>query len=856
LPYVPDENPCGVYEREFTIEDIAQRHYFVFEGVSSLAKLFINGKYVGFSQGTHLQAEYDITDFVNIGVNTVRVEVLKWCCGSYLEDQDYIRFNGIFRDCYILERPQDHIVNPLISTNGNNVEIKVDKAANISLLDAKGNLLAQQNDAENVTFCVKNPVLWNAEKPYLYTVKIERNGEIINRKIGFRTIEISSKGELLINGVSVKLHGVNHHDTSKYRGWCQSNEELLADLKLMKALNINCVRTSHYPPTPEFVEMCDELGFYVILETDLETHGFAERFSNYYAYDVESSDWPCQRPEWEKEFVERMQRAVSLFTNNTSVIMWSTGNESGHGVNHVSMIKYLRTLNDGRLVHCEDASRKGDNSNVDVVSGMYHDLKSVEDYAQNPENTKPFFLCEYSHAMGNGPGDVYYYNELFNKYPKLIGGCVWEWADHVVTENEVQKYGGDFENELTNDANFCCDGMVFSDRSLKSGSLEVKAAYQPMRTTFNNGILTVKNLYDFTNLNECDFVYYIKVDGKALPSKKLKLDVKPHDSTEINVEPHDFKCNYGVYLNCRLFKDGFEVAHTQHELNASVINECVSETKPNVLENGENIYFSGNNFEYTFSRLYGNFTSIKINGQEKLAERIKLTAWRAPTDNDRKIKNRWGSYWEGERLDVLFSKVYACELSDNVVTVKGSLASVAHMPFMQHTIEFKVLGDGQIDVSLNGNIKADFIWLPRLGFEMVLEGNCKDFKYFGYGPYESYCDMHNASTISMFESSSDKEYVNYVVPQEHGNHYNTKLLEIEGIKVVAETPFDLNVSDYSSFDLTKAMHTDELVKDGNTHVRIDYKNSGIGSASCGPELEEEYRMNDKEISFKFSIRPI
>lgn len=407
-----------------------------------------------------------------------------------------------------------------LRTEDNQILVQTDAAADISVYDREGRCLAARENVQSAAFELENPVSWNVEKPYLYTVRFEREGEVITQKIGFRTIRISPKRELLINGVPVKLHGVNHHDTDPRRGWCQTEEELRRDLLLMKQLNINCVRTSHYPPSPVFLELCDELGLYVILETDIETHGFVRRYANVsYGYDIESEDWPGANPAWRKEFLERMERAVNRDRNHSSIIMWSTGNESGYGPNHEAMLKWLKGLGDGRLRHCEDACRKGDYQNVDVISNMYHDVATVSQMAENPETPLPIMLCEYSHAMGNGPGDVWDYNEVFDRYPNVIGGCVWEWADHTVIVDGVQKYGGDFPGELTHDGNFCCDGMVFSDRSLKAGSYEVKAAYQPMRTRYANGLLSITNRFDFTDFSECELVYTIETDGVIIDEK-------------------------------------------------------------------------------------------------------------------------------------------------------------------------------------------------------------------------------------------------------------------------------------------------------------------------------------------------
>ena len=856
-PYAPDANPCGVYEREFELEQVWGRVYFVLEGVASCAFVNVNGSYVGFTQGSHLQAEFDITDFVKPGVNTLRVKVLKWCCGSYLEDQDFFRFNGIFRDCYLLQRPEGHIVDVDVTTEGNRIRVRTDRPADMTVFDREGKCLGRAADAAEAAFEIDSPILWNAEKPYLYTVKLERDGEVITQKIGFRTVRVSDKCELLINGVPVKLHGVNHHDTDPHKGWCQTEQELRRDLELMKQLNINCVRTSHYPPSPVFLELCDELGFYVILETDIETHGFLRRFANVeYHFDVESEDWPGTNPLWRKEHLERMERAVGRDKNHCSIIMWSTGNESGHGPNHIAMLEWLKSLQDGRLRHCEDASRKKDYRNTDVISNMYHDIPAVSKMAEDPDIHLPIMLCEYAHAMGNGPGDVWDYNEMFDRYPNVIGGCVWEWADHTVVVDGVQKYGGDFEGELTHEGNFCCDGMVFSDRSLKAGSYEVKAAYQPMRTDYADGVLTVTNRYDFTDFSECEFVYTVEADGTVIAEKRMSMELAPHGTAEISVSVDAPACRYGLYLTCRLYHRGDMVARTQHCLAdgagiAAPKGCAATEEKPN------EVIFSGEGFRYVFSKRFGTFTSMVIDGEEQLAEPIRLTAWRAPTDNDRNIRFYWGSYniWQGENLDKLFSKTYDCRLTEGGVRVEGSLAGVSRKPFFRYTLEVFVDAEGRISVCLKGNMRENVVYLPRLGFELTLPEQNLPFRYYGRGPLESYCDLHHGSTVGMYESSAQQEYVPYVRPQEHGNHADVKLLEIGKLRFESENAFECNVSAYSTEAIDRAEHTDELVSDGRTHLRVDYKVSGIGSNSCGPALMEQYRLSEKQISFGFAISP-
>lgn len=856
-PYIPDDNPCGVYEREFDLEQLWGKVYFILEGVSSCASVWVNGSYVGFTQGSHLQAEFDVTPWVREGINTLRVQVLKWCCGSYLEDQDAFRMNGIFRDCYLLQRPADHIRDIQISTQGNRVLVHTDKPCDLALSDRDGCLLASAENCAEAELPVETPVLWNAEQPYLYTLTLTRNGETVTQKAGFRTIAVSEKYELLVNGSPVKLHGVNHHDTDPRTGWYQTDEQLRNDLLLMKSLHINCVRTSHYPPTPKFLDMCDELGFYVILETDIETHGFLRRNANVaYQYDVEDPVWPCVDPNWRKEFLERMERAVVRDRNHCCILMWSTGNESGYGPNQEAMLDYLQSLHDGRLRHCEDACRKGDLSHVDVISNMYHSLEIVENMALDETLQKPIMLCEYVHAMGNGPGDVWDYNVLFDRYPNLIGGCIWEWADHtVLDENGVGRYGGDFPGELVESGNFCCDGMVFPDRSFKAGTLEIQAAYQPMRTAYENGILRVTNRYDFTNLRECTLQCTVERDGETAWQQTFQVQAKPHETVKLPLELPAYEAKYGVHLNCELWKDGRSVARTQHPLPYRTAKPEVEKIPTPCSEDQENYYFAGSGFYYVFSKHYGAFTSLQIHGREQLRNRMQLTVWRAPTDNDKNVQVLWGhDEWQGENYDRLFSKVYDCRMEQGTICVTGALSGVSRLPFFRYTLSVSVAADGQIRFDLDGRVRENACWLPRLGFELTLPGEFSDFVYYGRGPQENYCDMCHGSRVGRYQSSAEREYVPYIRPQEHGNHTSVRSLTIGDLTVESAQDFECNVSRYSVEALTRARHTDELEADGNTHVRIDYRVSGVGSAACGPALLEPYRLSEKQIRFQFRLR--
>lgn len=834
-PYVPDDNPLGVYRKfvTFSKEQSENENYIIFEGVAPCFELFVNGEYIGFSSVSHSTSEFKIK--LNEGKNEILVKVYKWCVSSYLEDQDFFRNNGIFRDVYILSRPKNHLFDIEIGFDDKGIYYNGD----YTVYDADGN----KTD-------LKNPILWNAEKPYLYTVIIEHAGEFIPFKVGLRTQSVSEKGELLINGVSVKLKGINHHDTHPKNGYVMTYDEMRSELLKMKELNINTIRTSHYPPQPKFIELCDEIGFYVIDEADVETHGFQNRDCRW-SYD-DNSIWPCKNPDWKKAHIDRAERLFERDKNHTCIIMWSLGNESNYGENFAAMSEFLHKRDREipgvvRLIHYENAyatnSQEKDPDSVDVVSRMYWRPSMMVDYIQKTGDNRPFFLCEYSHAMGNGPGDVKDYWDVIEKHPAMIGGCIWEWADHVAPLSDGNfGYGGDFGEE-THDSNFCCDGLVFSDRSFKSGSLEAKYVYQPLYTELSGNTLTVYNKYDFSCFDEFDFTLNITADGKIVKSEKLNLLTPPHGFENIKLDINVPDNKLGAYLNISMKnKNGYEVAFTEHELES---------TKPlssgngmaQIIQNGEFAEISGDGFNYKFNLHYGYIEKL----DDYLKTPMTLSVWKAPTDNERGIKNTWFD----ENYNKMHNKVYEAKICNNKILISGSLSSVSRSPFFKYTAVYTFFEDGRIDVTLDGEFDQSRTFLPRLGFEFTVAD--KEFSYFGFGPFESYIDMHHASRMDMYESTAEAEYVPYIKPQEHGNHYNTKLLKLGKFSFFSQNGFECNVSEYSAQELTIKTHSHELVKNGVTNVRIDYKVSGIGSGSCGPQLLERYRMNDKNVHFAFSI---
>lgn len=860
-PYVPDDNPVGIYETKFRIDkDWSKREtYIVFEGVCSCIYLYINGEFVGYSQGSHLQAEFDLTPFVTEGDNILRAKVMKWCSGSYMEDQDCFRMNGIFRDVYLLSREKGHVKD---------IEIKADTKeilVNYHDYDIYDGLEKIEN--------LDNPILWNAEHPHLYTVVIKGKTEFIPIKVGMREIALSGDCELLINGQSVKLKGVNHQDTHPITGSVMTKEDIRTDLLKMKELNINTIRTSHYPPTPEFLNMCDEMGFYVIDETDVECHGFCnfKIGDGDYVYTGKLvEEWISEKSEWTEAFVERMGRMMERDKNHPSVIMWSIGNESNYLRNQREMVKWAKKRDNTRLIHTEGERRlreyekSGKCVDSDVYSYMYPGMDLVEELCQTLAGVQPFFMCEYSHAMGNGPGDVYDYVQKMYKYKNFIGGCIWEWADHTVIEDGVQKYGGDFR-ELTHDRNFCCDGLVFADRSFKAGSLNTKYAYQYYDVELQDSKLSIKNYYDFTNLKEYKLVVRATCDGKTIRKSTLTVDVEPHCETVIELTiPEITCCRYGAFVETDLIdRKGNVVGMTQHPLDVPTQKEkvCLGDrTKKSLIrEEKGKFYIEGSNFSYVVNKHHGSFESIRKCGKEQLLAETQLTVWRAPTDNDRKIKHKWGlleNNMSGVNMNRLFTKIYSCECEGNIIKTTGSLAGVARAPFLRFQSEYEFLEDGTIAVRLHADVDEWIeTFLPRLGYEFKLRKKNASFQYFGRGPVENYCDMNRHARIGFYKSCAEKEYVNYVVPQEHGNHSDCKMLAIkDGLTFTTDTIFEFNASLYTSEELTEGMHTNEITPFGGTNLRIDYKVSGLGSNSHGPELLEKYRLAEKQIEFVFYIK--
>ena len=894
-PYTHSMNPVGIYNRKFTL-DTYRRIYMVFEGVSSYFELYVNGKYVGMSRGSHLQAEFDITEYVNAGENGVTVVVYAWNVESYLEDQDFFRFHGIFRDVYLLERPEDHIQDIFIKTDIQN-GIRVEATFKGEQLPMEISVYAPNGDKVEQ---VENPQLWSAEKPNLYGVLIHCGEEYIYKKVGFRTIETSNKGELLINGVPVKLKGVNRHDSHPKYGYCVSREDMERDIVLMKQHNINCVRASHYPNHPVFLELCDQYGLYVMDECDMETHGVEHAFG---LCSLKSIEEMASNPEWLGSYMDRMIRMVERDKNAPSVIIWSLGNEGQFGTNHVKMSEWTKMRDDTRLVHYErtafpnkayGADQIDIHPCVDIISRMYTSLENVEIHGKLTKDKRPYFLAEYCHAMGLGPGELKDYWDLFYKYPRLIGGCIWEWCDHAV-EKELPDgsigylYGGD-SGEFPHDGNFCCDGLVFPDRTPSTGLLEYKKVIEPWKVDcvdIQKGLFELTNRFDFMNFSEMTFRYRIVKDREIGEEKRFSVDLAPHKSTLVQLEyefPEAVRDGAFVELfmdvtaDCDWCRKGHNLAWAQFELPVSLEKRTEPVLRDiKVEENRRYITIISGNDSYSIDLAKGMIHSIKKGEKELMKRTADLVIWRAMIDNDKYVRSVW--------MDEHFHKTYfkprfhTVEKDDKsvVIVFEGALGANSRLPVFYITLTYRITSNGvdiKIDAVKNNQLKGmnrssseeteldlklktEIPEIPRFGMRFAFDPELDRLEYFGKGDRESYIDYQEHAKMGIWQSTVEEEYESYIRPQECGNHVGVKWVKLSGRSEVtfsANEKFEFSALHYTIEELDRAEHAFELQESQTTELIICYKNRGIGSHSCGPALSEKYQVRDKEIHFEFKVR--
>ena len=899
-PYVPTENPTGIYRREFYLSDswFNNRIILRFNGVDSAFHLWINGKEAGYSKGARIQSEFDITDFVRAGSNNITVRVYQWSDGTYLEDQDMWWLSGIFRDVELYSEPVNgmddiYVVTDLDENYKNallKIEIKLrgekeNYTLNYELLDKNNKTIFDEEVLiKDVTKAfekeIENPLKWSAEDPNLYTLLITlKQGDnviqVIPQKVGFRKIEI--KGETFtVNGAAIKFKGVNRHDYNPVNGRVVAKEEIEADIKLMKQHNINAIRTAHYPNSSYLYELCDEYGMYVIDEADLECHGF--ELTNDYK-------WISDDPAWELSYVNRLERMIHRDKNHPCIIMWSLGNESAFGCNFKAMAKRAKELDSTRLVHYE-----GDREVevCDVYSTMYtwleHPDRLVMDKIIN-ESKKPHILCEYGHAMGNGPGNLKEYQDLFYKHDKLQGGFIWEWFDHgiktVDEKGEVfYKYGGDFGDDPTN-GNFCIDGLIMPDRTPSPALLEYKKVVEPVETNavdLEKGVLLLRNRYDFISLDYLDLVYSIVKDDKVIYSDKTEINgIEARSEKEITLDyPLDFPVeketdyylNISYVLNKELnwAKKGHELATAQFKLPKYEKGTAVRpEGYLKVQEEHCKLIIKGEDFSLAFDKVRGNLLYIEKDGYTVVQQGPRLNFWRAPIDNDMYLlEDYYKKYFMHLMHEVVEDFIYECR-KDYIFVKVITMNSTTNSSWYYHCIyEYKIYPSGDILFSVeglpSGRIENAPNMIPRIGVKMKINQDCFNARWYGRGSGESYSDSKQCNLFGVYDKKVKELFTSYVKPQENGNRTDCKWVRFVndrgvGIMAAARESFDFSAMYYEAEDLEKAKHTVDLKQRDYITLNIDYKQNGLGSNSCGQSQLDKYRCKFEpfKLSLKLSI---
>ena len=902
-PYVPQDIPCGAYVHnfEYSRDEKASKAFLNFEGVDSCFYVWINGSYIGYSQVSHMTSEFDVTDVLQDGTNTVAVLVMKWCDGSYLEDQDKFRMSGIFRDVYILKRPKQAISDYHIKTRIEDMLAKVEIEmkfysplnVKISIEDRNGAVVALGSIAEEGTAVLEiaSPELWNTENPYLYKLILETENEVIVDHIALRKIEIKDQ-VIYLNGQKIKFRGVNRHDSDPVTGFTINPEQITTDLTLMKQHNFNAIRSSHYPNAPFFYEMCDKYGFMVIDEADIEAHG------PFMIYRKEDTDYNrfkrwnekiADDPVWEEAIVDRVKLMVERDKNRFCIVMWSMGNESAYGCNFEKALEWTKNFDPDRITQYESARYRNydetyDYSNLDVYSRMYPALSEIQEYLDK-DGSKPFLLVEYCHSMGNGPGDFEDYFQMIQDNDKMCGGFVWEWCDHAIAHGTAENgktiyaYGGDHGEEI-HDGNFCMDGLVYPDRTVHTGLLEYKNVYRPARVISYNkesGELVLHNYMDFDDLK--DYVkisYELTQDGLVISKGKLpEVSAAPHSEGKINLKinvPESGKCylKFIYHLKKKLplldedYILGFdEIEVSKDDAKCKLAEKWLQKTavgsELQVNENDTQIHIKGREFAYTIDKRTALFTEMKFAGREYLNHPMELNIWRAPTDNDMYIK----SEWKKAHYDKAYTRAYTTEVVQGKhgvkITSHASVVAETVQKILDVTITWKIEAAGKIDADIAVTKDDEFPDLPRFGVRMFLDKKLSAARYFGMGPQESYCDKHQAASHGLYQANVDDLHEDYIRPQENGSHYDCEYVELNnsryGIVVSAEKAFSFNASYYTQEELEKKTHNYELTESDSVVFCVDYALNGIGSNSCGPVVLDQYRFDDVLFRFQFTLVP-
>lgn len=912
-PFVPQDNPCGAYlcEFDYRTDPNAPRAHLNFEGCDSCHYVWLNGHYVGYSQISHATSEFDVTDWLVEGTNRLAVLVLKWCVGTYLEDQDKFRMNGIFRDVYLLRRPDSLVFDYFTTTDFSNDQAQVRVRANylglptptqITIQDAEGAVVAQSHlqpvpddpqYSHRAELEIKGARLWTAEDPYLYTMLIDTGHEVITDRVGIREIHVDGN-VVKVNGQPVKFRGINRHDFDPITGPVIGLDQLMVDLRMMKQHNFNAIRSSHYPNVPYFYQLCDEYGFYVMAEADNESHGTQSQYLPDDSFENQVRHWNeriVDNPDYIPMTRDRTEACVHVQKNRPSVVMWSPGNECSYGITFEDSLEWTKQFDPTRLTvyesaYYDDGKRKYDYSNIDIYSRMYPPLSDVRDYlASNPD--KPFMLLEYCHAMGNGPGDFEDYFELIDAEPAMCGGFVWEWCDHGVFKGlaadgrPIYYYGGD-HGELIHDGNFCLDGLVYPDRRPHTGLMEFANVHRPVRVTrFDQatGILHLQNKLDFTDLADLvDAVYEVTRDGEIIETGPVGTlpSVAPGATATIPLEisvPATGKCrlkiNHHLRTSSPLVPAGQLLGFDEIVLNntdgrnqdAVRLLETASDRESALQVTADDRYLtiSGDSFEYVLDRTTGLFKTMLHAGEHLLTKPMEVNIWRAPTDNDMYLKKKW----EAARYHQARARAYRTDYSEgpDAVTVTSEMALVAPVvqPIAHLDTVWQIERSGVVRVAMNVRRGAGFPELPRFGLRLFLPAAMDGVTYCGLGPFESYPDKRRASSYGKYSANVAELHEDYIRPQENGSHDGCDFVTVaageRSITAVGPTSFSFNASPYTQEELTDKKRNVDLIPSGDTVWCLDYAQNGIGSNSCGPDVPEKYQLRAAEFQFELALIP-
>ncbi|MGR5463459.1 beta-galactosidase subunit alpha [Photobacterium damselae] len=901
VPFVPTDNPTGAYQRTFTLgEQWNDKQTIIkFDGVETYFELYVNGQYVGFSKGSRLTAEFDISAYVQQGENLLSVRVMQWADSTYIEDQDMWWTAGIFRDVYLVGKEAVHVQDFTVRTDfaddyqsatlSCSVELEnlthavaTGYQLEYSLQDngvevAQGNCSIDDIDANRqVQFAIdmNNPQQWNAENPYLYQLFITLKNsqgqilEVIPQRVGFRDIKVRD-GLFYINNQYVMLHGVNRHDNDHLKGRAVGMDRVEKDLILMKQHNINSVRTAHYPNDPRFYELCDIYGLFVMAETDVETHGFAN---------VGDLSRITNDAAWEAVFVDRAERHVHAQKNHPSIIMWSLGNESGYGCNIRSMYAATKAIDDTRLVHYEEDR---DAEVVDVISTMYSRAQLMNYFGEHPHE-KPRIICEYAHAMGNGPGGLTEYQNVFYAHDHIQGHYVWEWCDHGILardENgkEFYKYGGDY-GDYPNNYNFCMDGLIFPDQTPGPGLKEYKQVIAPVKIRAvdgSNNRFIIENKLWFSDLNDYTITADVRAEGETLRTVQFKVeDLAANSAREITLalpelDERETFVNFTVRKDSRTLYStaNHDIAVYQFQLKENTATAPVfvnhNATELNVAESRLDYTITGHNFALTFSKVNGKLTSWLINGEELIQSEPRLNFFKPMIDNH---KQEYEGLWQPAHLQIMqehFRTLNVETLDGKVVINTTSIIAPPVFDFgMRCHYCYQINAEGQLNIELRGERYGDYPHvIPVIGLDLGINGDFDQVKYYGRGPEENYQDSQQANMIDVYQTNVADMFVNYPFPQNNGNRQHVRwaaLTNRHGTGLLVKPQQDINFSAWfcTNENLHASQHTIELEKSGYITLNLDHQVMGLGSNSWGSEVLDSYRVYMDTFCYGLTLMPL